>query len=146
METRIIETVDDWGPIAENILTEANANDDKATILSLTGDLGSGKTTLVQTLAQKLGVKEPVTSPTFTLIKQYEVEHPKFNYLIHMDAYRIESETELAPLQFDFLLQKPKTLFCIEWAENIKSALPKDIFRFKLEINQENKHTIQKVS
>lgn len=95
-----------------------------ATVLALSGDLGAGKTTLVQSIARTLGVTGTVTSPTFVVMKQYETINSTFAELIHIDAYRIESIDELRPLGFATLLAQPNTLICIEWAERIAAALP----------------------
>lgn len=97
-----------------------------ATVIALTGDLGAGKTTLVKELSKALGVSEEVTSPTFNILKGYETENPTWRQLLHMDAYRIETLDELRPLRFTELLGQSETLFCIEWAENIKEALPEN--------------------
>lgn len=107
-------------------------NSSTATVLGLSGDLGAGKTTFVQALAAELGVKEVVQSPTFTILKLYQTNHPQFKQLIHMDAYRIESLTELGPLRLGELLDTPETLFAIEWPEKIAAALPGHILlKFK---------------
>ena len=97
-----------------------------ATVVALSGDLGAGKTTFVQLLAKKLGVTDVVTSPTFTIMKGYEIVNDSFGRLVHMDAYRIETIDEVRPLRLEEIFTAPKTLFCIEWAEKISVVLPKD--------------------
>lgn len=146
MDKTVIEKVDDWTPIAKQLLDELTDKKFKTAVLALSGDLGVGKTTFIQKLAQVLGITEPVTSPTFTIMKRYETSNKTFSTLIHMDAYRLETEEELEPLRFGELLELPNTLFCIEWAEKIKNVLPPDTIFLQLEINQEGKHTIHKVS
>ncbi len=143
MEKTIVEKVEDWGLILEQLMADLP---NKTTILALSGDLGVGKTTLVQQLAKILGIVEPITSPTFTIMKRYEIGEGNFKTLIHMDAYRLDSEAELAPLRFEELISTPNTLFCIEWAEKIKNSLPADTVWLKLEIDKEGQHTIQTVS
>jgi tRNA threonylcarbamoyladenosine biosynthesis protein TsaE len=64
---------------------------DTALVVGLYGDLGSGKTTFVQDIAKIFGIKEFVTSPTFVIEKIYNVNHPSFKKIIHIDAYRIDS-------------------------------------------------------
>lgn len=98
-----------------------------ALVVALSGDLGAGKTTLVQLLAKYLGVSEIVTSPTFTIMKAYGTKDDTFSRLVHMDAYRIESLEELRPLHIAEIFSAEGTLFCIEWAEKIAKALPEDI-------------------
>jgi tRNA threonylcarbamoyladenosine biosynthesis protein TsaE len=108
-----------------------------ATVVALSGDLGAGKTTWTQALGKALGVVETLTSPTFTIMKGYETTDEIFSQLVHMDAYRIDDEAELAPLRFCDILATPKTLFVIEWAEKIHEALPPDVFWITLEIKDE---------
>lgn len=98
----------------------------EAAVIALTGDLGAGKTAFVKAVAARLGVAESVTSPTFTIMKQYETINDRWSSLVHMDAYRIESIDELAPLRFRQLLESPNTLFCIEWADQIEDVLPSE--------------------
>jgi len=105
----------------------------EATVLALSGDLGAGKTTLVQMLAKELGIEEVVTSPTFTIMKLYATKTElNFNKLVHIDAYRIESLDEVAPLHLDQIMQTKNTLVCIEWAEKIEAVLPKNKTTLKL--------------
>jgi len=108
-----------------------------ATVLALSGDLGAGKTTFVQAVAKKLGVTETVTSPTFTIMRQYETADPVFTELIHMDAYRIDDESELIPLRWETLRTSPQTLICVEWPEKIAVALPERYVHLSLRIVSE---------
>lgn len=114
-----------------------------AVVVALHGDLGAGKTTLVQALGKLLGITETITSPTFTIMKGYETTDEVFTHLIHMDAYRIDDIAELGPLRFEEILTTPNTLFCIEWAEKITSALPPGVINLTLEIADENSRTVQ---
>ena len=123
-----------------------NKTFDKALVLGLTGNLGAGKTTFIQSLAKTLGVKDVVQSPTFTIFKLYQTSHSVFKELIHMDAYRIESVSELEPLRFQELLNKPETLFCIEWPEKIAIALPAHyLLKFKTLSEDERELNITKI-
>src|ERR1039458_8847512 len=69
-----------------------------ATIVALSGDLGSGKTTFAEGIARTLGIEESVTSPTFVLEKIYELDGQKWQRLIHIDAYRLKEAHELEAL------------------------------------------------
>lgn len=91
-------------------------------VIAMTGDLGSGKTTLVQGIAQGWGAVDAVSSPTFVLVNSYR--RPDGLLLHHMDAYRIESAIEAEDLDLDALLSTGPML--VEWAERISSALPQD--------------------
>jgi tRNA threonylcarbamoyladenosine biosynthesis protein TsaE len=123
----------------ELIRTQHN---EAASIVALTGDLGSGKTTLVQALAEILGVTEVVTSPTFVVMKSYETTHPVFTTLVHVDAYRIDDVSELAPLHFKQILDIPQALICIEWPQRIAVALPTSVHYVSLEAQPDGSRTI----
>jgi tRNA threonylcarbamoyladenosine biosynthesis protein TsaE len=96
--------------------------------LGLCGDLGSGKTTLVQGIAQGWGSIDPVSSPTFVLVNRYR--RPDGGLLHHMDAYRIESALEAEDLDLDALIVEGALI--VEWAEKIRSALPADLLRVNM--------------
>ncbi len=88
-------------------------------LLLLSGDLGAGKTTLTQGIGQALGIKRPVKSPTFTLVREYqEAKVP----LYHMDFYRLEND-DLSSIDLNSYLAEPG-LVIIEWPEVIKGELP----------------------
>jgi tRNA threonylcarbamoyladenosine biosynthesis protein TsaE len=94
-------------------------------LLLLRGELGTGKTTLVKGIAQALDAADPdeVTSPTFTLIHEYEgTQHGKPVRLFHLDVYRIEGERQLETLGLDELLTD-NSLVLVEWGEKFKSIV-----------------------
>lgn len=98
---------------------------DGALVLALHGDLGAGKTTFVQDLIGRLGnMHDTVTSPTFVIMKSYELTLPHLDRVVHIDAYRIEDIDEMRPLHFSELLEDKRNLICIEWAEHIAELLP----------------------
>jgi tRNA threonylcarbamoyladenosine biosynthesis protein TsaE len=97
-----------------------------ATLITLSGELGAGKTSFTQGLAEALGVDESITSPTFVLEKIYDLpEGKRYGRLVHIDAYRLEGETSLVPLGFDDLYADPQNLIVLEWPELVQSQLPK---------------------
>jgi len=110
------------------------SNNNKTVVLGLSGDLGAGKTTFVQLLAKELGVKEFVTSPTFTIMKSYETDGVCFSSLIHMDVYRIDDTSELGPLRFSEILGEDNNLICIEWIEKISSNLPDGVIFLSIKL------------
>ena len=89
-------------------------------LICLQGDLGAGKTTLVQGTAQGWGSLDAVSSPTFILVNEYR--RPDGGQLFHMDAYRIESGPEAAELDIDRMLAEGALI--VEWPERISSVLP----------------------
>ncbi len=105
----------------------ANKN---ARIIELIGDVGSGKTTFVRGLAQGLGIKEPVTSPSFTISKSYALKNGGF--LVHYDFYRL-SEPGLMSEDLQENLANPKNIVVIEWGESIKNLLPKNHTTIEIE-------------
>ena len=89
-------------------------------LLLLTGDLGAGKTTLTKGIAKALGIKRPVKSPTFTIVREYlEGKMP----LYHMDMYRLEEDGDLSSIDMPSYLSQPG-LVVIEWPQFIKENLP----------------------
>jgi len=88
-------------------------------VLALHGELGSGKTCFVQGLARALGVRQPVTSPTFTIVNEYRGRCP----LVHMDLYRINDPEELLGIDFENFLDTGG-ITVIEWAERSGDWLP----------------------
>jgi len=98
-----------------------------ATLVGLSGELGSGKTTFVKGVAQGLGVTLTVTSPTFVIEKVYKLEKQSFKYLVHVDAYRLESGDELIALGFNDLKSDPGNLIIIEWPERVRGILPLEL-------------------
>lgn len=89
-------------------------------LLCLSGDLGAGKTTLVQGIAQGWGSLDNVSSPTFVLVNEYR--RPDGHNLFHLDAYRLANWMEAEDLDIDRMLESGPVV--IEWPERIKAALP----------------------
>ena len=99
-----------------------------ATIVGLYGELGAGKTTFMKYLAEALGIKEIIQSPTFVIMKSFNLSFSQsFNTLIHIDAYRIESTKEMINLGWNEIIADPKNLICIEWPERIAEIMPPHI-------------------
>lgn len=105
--------------------------------LALHGDMGVGKTTFVQGLAQGLGVMEHVTSPTFAIYSVYQgTEHRR---LVHLDAYRLENEHQIESLLLEEFLVSPWCL-AVEWPEKITPLLPADTWHLTLSIENGERH------
>ncbi len=102
-------------------------------VVSLTGDLGAGKTTLVQGIAGALGVTDPVVSPTFTLIREYRGTIP----IYHLDVYRLDRIQDVIDLGFDELLDED-ALIIIEWGDAIEGLLAERHLQIKLSIPGED--------
>src|SRR5690625_1582997 len=100
-------------------------------VVTLSGQLGAGKTTLVKGIAAGLGVKQMVTSPTFTIIKEYEGELP----LYHMDAYRLEHSEEDIGFSEYF---SGEGISVVEWATFIEEYVPDQ--HLNIDIRYEDDH------
>ena len=116
---------------------------DTATLITLSGDLGTGKTTLTQEIAASLGIKEQIISPTFVIIKKYSTTDPKFKNLIHIDAYRLGKSEELMKLGWHELLGDKDNLVILEWPENVPDCIPKDVFKIVLYHLDDNTRSIE---
>ena len=112
-------------------------------IIALIGELGAGKTVFTKGLAQGLGVKVNVISPTFTILKLYKIKSnvKKINYLCHIDAYRASSSDIKAIGAFDYI-GRPDTITVIEWADRIHAILPKNIVSVKITHLEEDKRKV----
>lgn len=107
--------------------------------IALVGDLGCGKTTFVRGLARGLGICGSVTSPTYTLYNVYAGNRQ----LLHLDAYRLESEEAAEALLLDEFLQSP-FLLAVEWADRIPGFLQAwPCWWLRLSIERENRHTVR---
>lgn len=126
----IKETNDCAAEIAHKVML--NPRKDRATVVGLKGDLGSGKTAFVKALAKELGISDIVLSPTFVIEKIYKLPAGKpFRHLIHIDAYRLESEHELLSIGWDEILAEPENLIVVEWPEKVKGLIPKNSMEIK---------------
>jgi len=139
-----VATPADFGPVIQAVLQAAAEISGSAAIITLTGDLGAGKTTFTGTLATHLGVTEPVVSPTFGIMKSYQLqEHPLYDQIVHIDAYRIEDISEVGQLRFAELFQTPHTLICLEWPEQIEAILPTKKVAVTLEIGKGEERRVE---
>ncbi|OGD33036.1 tRNA (adenosine(37)-N6)-threonylcarbamoyltransferase complex ATPase subunit type 1 TsaE [Candidatus Azambacteria bacterium RIFCSPHIGHO2_01_FULL_44_55] len=102
-----------------------------ALIIALEGHLGSGKTTFIQGLAEGMGVKENVLSPTFLILKQFFLKSGRYKNLYHIDAYRLKNPGEMIELGFKDLINDPENIIVIEWADKIRKILLKDTIWIK---------------
>ncbi len=107
-------------------------------VVGLIGDLGAGKTVFVKGLAEGLGIKESITSPTFVVLKEYNILRPnlhlqgegdKVKKLVHVDAYRAETIDDIKSVGIEDFLCRDDVVLVIEWAEKIKDVLPKNTER-----------------
>lgn len=137
MYTYRTQHAEDWQNVAHAVV-ETLPQRAHATVLTLTGTLGAGKTTFTQALARELGVAETVVSPTFVLMQRYATTHPHFHTLIHIDAYRFEDSAEADVLRLEDYMQDAHTLMVIEWPEHIADCIPADALSATIDITPED--------
>lgn len=117
--------------LAQNLESEKFSN----MVICLDGELGSGKTVFTKAFAQAMEVKDTITSPTFTIIKEYEGDMP----LYHMDVYRLDGNTDGVGIEEYF---NAGGIVIIEWASTIKNILPEERLDIKIKSIGENKRSI----
>lgn len=138
------KSLEETGKIAVNFAKATLAKFDssgQATVVGFYGELGSGKTTFMKYLAEALGVKEAIQSPTFVIEKIYKLQSQHFKYLIHIDAYRLDAGEDLLKLGWAEIVADPKNLICLEWPERVAEILPPHIV-LKFEHVSENERKI----
>ncbi|HCQ13386.1 tRNA (adenosine(37)-N6)-threonylcarbamoyltransferase complex ATPase subunit type 1 TsaE [Flavobacterium sp.] len=114
MET--VFSLDEINEVAQKILSQ---NPKK--VILFNGNMGVGKTTLIKSLAKNLGVNDATSSPTFSLVNEYQIANNQ--YIYHFDVYRLKNETEALDMGIDEYLYSGNWCF-IEWAENIPNLIP----------------------
>jgi len=106
-------------------------------VLALYGDLGSGKTCFVQGMAEAMGIEEPVTSPTFTLVNEYKGK----TLLTHVDLYRLTDPDEALAMGFEELVESDG-ITAIEWAERAEELLPAGTVHLRFRTPEDGKSRI----
>lgn len=105
---------------------------DQALVIGLKGELGSGKTTFVKGFANFLDVEE-ITSPTFVILKKYNIDKEGFSTFYHMDGYRLEAESDLSELNFNQIIQDDEAIILVEWPEKV-APFPEEALTIEFEI------------
>ncbi|MEK7460493.1 MAG: tRNA (adenosine(37)-N6)-threonylcarbamoyltransferase complex ATPase subunit type 1 TsaE [Patescibacteria group bacterium] len=150
-----VKSLSELRDVAEKFLAMLNTTDASmetpATVIGLSGDLGSGKTAFVKCIASALGITNTVNSPTFILEKIYNIpKNPffgdRFTKLIHIDAYRLTSGDEMKSLGWETLLKERENLIFLEWPEQVKSALPENIITLSFKHIDETTRCIEGLS
>ncbi len=112
----IVFSLDELDSVAQKILAEKPEK-----VILFNGIMGVGKTTLIKALAKNLGVNDATSSPTFSLVNEYQIANNQ--YIYHFDVYRLKNEMEALDMGIDDYLYSGNWCF-IEWAENIPNLIP----------------------
>ena len=128
LETATAERTRDVGAVLASMLQPRDT-------VVLTGDLGAGKTTLVQGVGRGLGVEDHVASPTFTLVKEYTGRLG----VAHVDVYRLERVQDVVDLGLDEL-GEPDRVLLVEWGDAVQDLLPEDRLRVELTTGPADDH------
>jgi len=117
----------------------------KAMVLALSGELGAGKTTLTKEIGKLLEIKNIIISPTFVIMKIYQIGldskyYSHYKKLIHIDAYRLDDPFELLKFGWSELVNDKDNLIILEWPERVMGSIDKETFWVKLKhIDDENR-------
>ena len=124
---------------AENFSKDLQTGD----FLAFYGDLGSGKTTFIQGLARGLGIKKRIISPTFIILRHYNLTQGNF---YHVDLYRTESKHDLLGIGLDQIIQDPNSIVALEWAEKMGDLMPQKRIEIRLKYlnNQQREISIKR--
>ena len=131
----VIKSIKELPGVAEDILKKYK--DYK--IFFLYGNLGAGKTTLVQAFCKQLGIKEPVTSPTFAIIQEYKTGKGQ---VYHLDLYRIKNHAELEEIGIQEYLESGSYCF-IEWPQLLEDFIEQPLVKVEIIAMQNEKRNIK---
>jgi tRNA threonylcarbamoyladenosine biosynthesis protein TsaE len=137
---KVVHTLEEFEQEAARFAQTLAPDTTGATLVSLIGELGAGKTTFTKAVAKTLGIEEIVNSPTFVLEKIYALpETQPFKRLLHIDAYRLESGAELSPLGFTALLEDRENLILLEWPQKVMDALPQPAVEISIVVHDSSR-------
>lgn len=124
----------------ENFGAEIARQCPRGSVILLDGDLGAGKTVFSRGFARALGIDEPVSSPTYTIVQEYEL--PERGRLYHLDLYRISGVEAALAFGVDEFLSDKSSYALVEWPERIAGILPEDAIRITLKHTGEGRREI----
>lgn len=127
--------------IATDLLKESRGK--TAKIVTLTGELGSGKTTFTQGFAKGLGIPHRVLSPTFIISREYPLTHKNFTRFYHIDLYRMENKADLEGLGLAEIFTNPDHIVVIEWAKRLGDAIPENYLDIAFTVLDDDKRQLQ---
>ena len=128
----IVNCIKELNKVAKAIIESI----DEKNVICFYGKMGVGKTTLIKDICSELGVKDNVTSPTFSIVNEYISFEGKS--VFHFDFYRIEDEREALDLGYEEYFYKNSLCF-VEWPEKIKSLIPNNVLNVKILVDKETR-------
>ena len=128
----VVNCISELNEISQSIINRIGDKD----IICFYGEMGVGKTTLIKVLCEKLGVKDNVSSPTFSIVNEYISSVDKS--IFHFDFYRMEKEEEAFDMGYEDYFYNGE-LCLIEWPEKVKSIIPEDIMRIDIIKNKDQR-------
>ena len=124
----------------ESIGAEISRMCPRGSVILLDGDLGAGKTVFTRGFARALGIDEPVSSPTYTIVQEYDL--PERGRLYHLDLYRISGVEAALAFGVDEFLNDPSSYALVEWPERITGIIPQNAVRIRLKHTGESQREI----
>jgi tRNA threonylcarbamoyladenosine biosynthesis protein TsaE len=135
----IARTTEDLPYIADQLIMEAGEH----RLFAFYGEMGAGKTTLIKAILNLLGVEEGGSSPTFSLVNEYQGRQGEIIY--HFDFYRIEDLEEVYDIGYEEYFFSTHYCF-IEWPEKIEELLPEDVVKIKIRVDGDHREILLDVS
>jgi tRNA threonylcarbamoyladenosine biosynthesis protein TsaE len=141
----VVKSEDEMGEFARKFILEIQVQGktrESATVVGLAGELGAGKSVFVRAVAKVLGVEEHIMSPTFVIMKVYDLAGQAWSRLVHIDAYRLEGILELIALGWRNTREDADTIVFIEWPENVEGALQSGDWQLFFRVTGPNERSI----
>lgn len=130
-----VHSTDETKKLAEQLAAQLKPG----SVVALTGELGSGKTTFVSFLVKALRIEARVQSPTFVILRKYIGAELNVN---HFDLYRLIDYNDVEDLGFEEIINEPKSITLIEWPELVADHLPPETIKISFEVTSENERKI----
>ena len=139
-EVYITKSSEETKKLGKKIVEKLNGRN----FLAFYGNLGSGKTTFIQGLSEGLGIKRRIISPTFIIVRHYDLAGEKygFGYFYHIDLYRTATRNDLLTIGLDEIINDKNNLIALEWAEKMEGLLPKQRIELRFEYLGQEKRKI----
>ena len=140
-QIRITRSAKQTQNLAAVILAMAAAN--QVNVVGVKGEMGAGKTTLIQGMGRELGINRNLPSPTFILVRSYELNPVPWKNLYHVDLYRLKTVDEIRSIDLAELWQDQKNLVIIEWADRAEARLPRKRVEVTIKIKSETSRKLE---